>query len=222
MGSDAAANDDLAKPPLVVPLFDGNEQRSHQPPQGALQRPVMPDYRQLYDMVLACWPAPSWFRGDVYLEARASSKTNSNSATTFDATTGTVTSQGDRSLALVARIPLVSATELDKERNREAERHGKVADAVGELISAFSERIMSARQLSLLQALEKRAQERVRVGVAETAEQVHYLEQVSALEGKIAILQANEIKARLHIIGMCDDTKMAHIDAYLATFNQVH
>lgn len=33
---------------------------------------------------------------------------------------------------------------------------------------------MQTRQLSLLQALEKRAQERVRVGVAETGEQVRY------------------------------------------------
>jgi hypothetical protein len=216
-----AGGDDTAKPPLMVPLFDGDEQRTHQPPSGPLQRPALPNYRKLYDMVVACWPAKSWFRGDLYLEARGSTKTRNNSATSVDATTGSVTSQGDRYVALVARIPLLSATELDRERHREADRHGKVADAVGELVSAFAERIMSLRQLALLQALEKRSQERVRMGVAETAEQVRYLEQVSTLEGKIQTLQASEIKAKLHIVAMCDELKMANIDAYLEDFNKV-
>lgn len=220
-GTGDDAGKDLAKPPLTVPLFDGNEQRTHQPPQGVLQRPVVPDYRRLYDMVVGCWPAASWFRGDLYVEARTSTKTG-NTPTSFDPVTGSVTNNGDRYIALVARIPLISATELDKERHREADRHGKAADAVGELVSAFSERIMSVRQLSLLQALEKRAQERVRVGVAETSEQVRYLEQVSSLEGKIQTLQASEIKAKLHIIAMCDERKMANIDAYLANFNKVY
>jgi hypothetical protein len=212
--------DDKAKPPLVVPLFDGDEQRTHQPPQGALQRPTIPDYRQLFDLVVACWPAKSWFRGDLYLEARASSK-SSVGGLAIDPNSGIVSSSGDRSIALVARIPLISATELDKERNREAERRGKIAEAVGNLVSAYSERVMQLRQLKLLQALEKRAQERVRLGVAETAEQVRYLEQVSALETKIQALQSDEIKARLHVVGMCDERSMARIDAYLDTFNQV-
>jgi hypothetical protein len=126
----------------------------------------------------------------------------------------------DRYIALVARIPLISASELDKERNREAERRGKIADAVGSLVSVYAERVMQTRQLTLLQALEKRAQERVRMGVAETGEQVRYLEQVAALETRIQALQGKEIKARLHLLGMCDDTNMARIDAYLDTFHE--
>ncbi|GAB2882769.1 hypothetical protein GCM10027277_59390 [Pseudoduganella ginsengisoli] len=99
----------------------------------------------------------------------------------------------------MARIPLISASELDKERNREAERRGKIAEAVGSLVAARAERVMQTRQLSLLQALEKRAQERVRIGVAETSEQVHYLEQVAALETRIQALQGDEIKARWQV-----------------------
>jgi hypothetical protein len=213
------AGDELAKPPLSVPLFDGNEKRTHLPPTGELQRPTVPDYRRLYHMAVACWPAKSWFRGDLYLEARASTRDNHNAS--VDAATGNITPTGSRYVALVARIPLISATELDKERAREAERHGKIADAVGELVSSFAERVMQTRQLELTQALEKRAQERVRLGVAETAEQVRYLEQVSALEAKITTLQAAEIKARLHIVSVCDERKMAAIDAYLNDFNRV-
>lgn len=218
--ADAAPVASGAAGALTVPLFDGSPGRTHQPPAGQLRRPVLPDYRKLYDMVLACWPADSWFRGDLYVEGRVASRTD-NTVAALDATTGTVTQRGDRYVALVARIPLVSATELDKERHREAERNGKIADAVGELVSAFSERVMSARQLALARALEKRAQERVRAGVADTAEQVHYLEQVSGLEVKIGNLQAAEIKARLHMVGMCGAQKMRAIDDYLQYFNQV-
>lgn len=209
--------DALAKPPPMLPLFDGSDTRTHQPPQGELVRPVVPDYRKLYDMVLSCWPADSWFRGEVYAEGRLSSRTNTTSSS-YDATTGTLAQRGDKYVALVARIPIASAMELDKERGREADRRGKVATAVGELVGAFSERVLNARQLSLTRALEKRSQERVRVGVAETSEQVKYLEQVAMLESKIELLKAAEIKARLQIIGMCDSRKMSVIDDYVDNF----
>lgn len=213
------AGNELDKPPLTVPLFDG-EPRDHQPPSNPLQRPTTPDYRRLFDLAVACWPEKSWFRGELHLEGRLANKRNASSST-VDPSTGTVISRDDRYLALVARIPLISASELDKERSREAERRGKIAEAVGNLVSAYAERVMQTRQLTLLQALEKRAQERVRMGVAETGEQVRYLEQVALLETKIQSLQGDEIKARLHILGMCDEMNMARIDTYLDTFHEV-
>jgi len=214
-----SAGNDLEKPPMTVPLFDG-AQRTIQPPQDPLKRPQEPDYRHLFNLTVACWPAKSWFRGELHVEGRLANKRNATTSAAVDPATGTITTRDDRYIALVARIPLLSASELDKERSREAERRGKIAEAVGNLVSSYSERVMHTRQLSLLQALEKRAQERVRMGVAETAEQVRYLEQVAALETKIHALQGDEIKARLHILGMCDETNMARIDAYLDTFHE--
>jgi hypothetical protein len=212
------AGTDLEKPPLTVPLFDGIE-RSYKPPSNPLKRPEIPDFRRLFELTVACWPEKSWFRGELHVEGRlANKKAAQNSA--VDPLSGTITTRDDRYIALVARIPLISASELDKERNREAERRGKIAEAVGSLVSAYAERVMQTRQLTLLQALEKRAQERVRMGVAETGEQVRYLEQVAALETRIQALQGDEIKARLHLLGMCDDTNMARIDAYLDTFQE--
>jgi hypothetical protein len=212
------AGTDLEKPPLTVPLFDGIE-RSYKPPSNPLKRPEIPDFRRLFELTVACWPEKSWFRGELHVEGRfANKKAAKNSS--VDPLSGTITTRDDRYIALVARIPLISASELDKERNREAERRGKIAEAVGSLVSAYAERVMQTRQLSLLQALEKRAQERVRMGVAETGEQVRYLEQVAALETRIQALQGDEIKARLHLLGMCDDTNMARIDAYLDTFHE--
>jgi hypothetical protein len=212
------AGTDLEKPPLTVPLFDGIE-RSYKPPSNPLKRPEIPDFRRLFELTVACWPEKSWFRGELHVEGRfANKKAAQNSS--VDPLSGAITTRDDRYIALVARIPLLSASELDKERNREAERRGKIAEAVGSLVSAYAERVMQTRQLSLVQALEKRAQERVRMGVAETSEQVHYLEQVAALETRIQALQGDEIKARLHLLGMCDDTNMARIDAYLDTFQE--
>jgi hypothetical protein len=212
------AGTDLEKPPLTVPLFDGIE-RSYKPPSNPLKRPEIPDFRRLFELTVACWPEKSWFRGELHVEGRlANKKSAQNSA--VDPLSGTITTRDDRYIALVARIPLISASELDKERNREAERRGKIAEAVGSLVAARAERVMQTRQLTLLQALEKRAQERVRMGVAETGEQVRYLEQVAALETRIQALQGDEIKARLHLLGMCDDTNMARIDAYLDTFHE--
>ncbi|MRV76824.1 hypothetical protein GJ700_34455 [Duganella sp. FT92W] len=211
------AGTDLDKPPLTVPLFDGAE-RTIQPPPDPLKRPTIPDYRRLFDLTVACWPEKSWFRGELHVEGRLANKKNAQNSA-LDPNSGTITTRDDRYIALVARIPLMSASELDKERNREAERRGKIAEAVGSLVSAYAERVMQTRQLSLLQALEKRAQERVRVGVAETGEQVRYLEQVAALETRIQALHGDEIKARLHLLGMCDETNMARIDAYLDTFH---
>lgn len=217
LAAGAPAGSELDKPPLTVPLFDGDPQRSHHPSQDPLKRPSTPDYRQLFDLVVACWPEKSWFRGELHLEGRYASKRNaSSSSAAVDPATGTLTTRD----ALVARIPLISASELDKERNREAERRGKIADAVGNLVSAYAERVMQSRQLQLLQALEKRAQERVRLGVAETGEQVRYLEQVAALETRIQTLQGDEIKARLHVVGLCDEQNMARIDAYLDHFHR--
>lgn len=212
-----SAGTDLDKPPLTVPLFDGAE-RTIQPPPDPLKRPKIPDYRRLFDLTVACWPEKSWFRGELHVEGRLANKKNAQNSA-LDPNSGTITTRDDRYIALVARIPLISASELDKERNREAERRGKIAEAVGSLVSAYAERVMQTRQLSLLQALEKRAQERVRVGVAETGEQVRYLEQVAALETRIQALHGDEIKARLHLLGMCDETNMARIDAYLDTFH---
>lgn len=212
------ASSDLDKPPLTVPLFDGAE-RTIVPPPAPLKRPQIPDYRRLFDLTVACWPEKSWFRGELHVEGRLANKKNAQNSS-LDPNSGTITTRDDRYIALVARIPLMSASELDKERNREAERRGKIAEAVGNLVSAYAERVMQARQLSLLQALEKRAQERVKVGVAETGEQVRYLEQVAALETRIQALQGDEIKARLHLLGMCDETHMARIDAYLDTFHK--
>jgi hypothetical protein len=213
-----SASSDLEKPPQTMPLFDG-EERSHQPPINPLQRPKIPDYRRLFDLAVACWPEKSWFRGELHLEGRLANRKNAQNSA-IDPETGTITTRDDRYIALVARIPLMSAAELDKERSREAERRGKIAEAVGSLVAARAERVMQTRQLTLLQALEKRAQERVRAGVAETGEQVRYLEQVAALETRLQSLQGDEIKARLHILGLCDETSMARIDAYLDTFHQ--
>lgn len=57
------AGNDLDKPPLTVPLFDGIE-RSYKPPSNPLKRPEIPDFRRLFELTVACCPEKSWFRAN--------------------------------------------------------------------------------------------------------------------------------------------------------------
>ena len=67
------AGNDLEKPPLTVPLFDGIE-RSYKPPSNPLKRPEIPDFRRLFELTVACWPEKSWFRGELHVEGRLANK----------------------------------------------------------------------------------------------------------------------------------------------------
>lgn len=96
------AGTDLEKPPLTVPLFNGAERPL--PPSDLLKRPKIPDYRHLFDLVVACWPEKSWFRGELNLEGRLANKKAAQNSS-IDPTIGTITSRDDRYIALVARIP---------------------------------------------------------------------------------------------------------------------
>jgi hypothetical protein len=111
--------------------------------------------------------------------------------------------------------------ELDKEREREMVRRGKIADGVGEFITALAEMQMAERELLLMKSLEKRSQERVTMGVAETKEQVTYLEKVAAIDRSLVNQKARLIKSRVQLQGMCEENKAWLIDEYLKRFKDV-
>lgn len=225
---DQKSKADLAKPPpYQVPLFDGNKERTKEQPKDPLVMPTLPNARELFDLVVSCWPEKSWFRGELSMEARttrqanAASNTVSSSTSSFDPVTGQYQTSSGNYVGLVARIPLWSATELDKEREREIGRRGQIAAAVGVYISALAEHKLNERELLLQRALEKRTQERVALGITETREQVSYMEKVAQLEGKNIKTSADLIKSRVQISGMCDDRKAWVIDEYLKRFGEV-
>jgi hypothetical protein len=230
--------DELTKPPpYQVPLFDGSKDRTKAQPTDPLVMPTIPNARELFDLVVSCWPEKSWFRGELSMEARltrnvnnASSTGSTNNTTTangatsttsFDPVSGQYQTTTGNYIGIVGRIPLWSATELDKEREREVSRRGVIAGAVGTYVSALAEHKLTERELDLHRALEKRTQERVALGIVETREQVNNLEKVASLEGKMIKTSAELIKSRVTISGMCDDRKAWVIDEYLKRFNVV-
>lgn len=197
--------------PWLLPTFKGDKSslqvKPVQPP------PQIPDSRELFDMALKCWPAPSHFRAEMNLESRINSMRSS-----YIDDSGLLTGGGRASVALVARVPLYSAAEVDREREREYMRRGKVADAVGALVSALADRARLQRELDMNRALEQRAQQRVFIGVAETTEQVKYLEKVADIDGQLLRQKGLIEKARLDLLGLCAEPEAQRVDEFLGTY----
>lgn len=192
-----------------LPTFTG-EKPSYHAPVTPPKPGALPDSRDLYERALACWPVPSFMRAEVSVEGRLRTD-----RTSYLDDTGTVRGAGRASVGLVARVPLYSALELDREREREYIRRTKLADAVGNFVSLLATRQKHVRELELMRALERRAQERVKAGVTETAEQVGYMEKVAALEGSLMQQSGQLQKARLELIGHCAPSQADEVDRHI-------
>lgn len=227
-GQAAEEKEDLAKPPpYVLPLFDGKDKPTKTPPVGEYKLAPLPNARELFDMVVSCWPEKSWFRGELSAESRVTKRVSDSSAsnsTSFDPISGQYTTNvgsGEKFVGLVFRIPLWSAVELDKEREREIGRREKIAGSVGDFINALANWQMDERELVLMKSLERRSQERVGLGIAETNEQAKYLEKVASIDRSMLGARAKLITARVNLQGMCDERKSWVIDEYLKRFKDV-
>jgi hypothetical protein len=206
------ANDGNTKKPHELPTYSGDKPSYHAPEKPP-KPGQLPDARELYEKTLNCWPVPSFMRAEVTLEGRARSD-----RTQVMEEDGSVRTAGRLGVALVARLPLYSALELDREREREYMRRTKLADATGNFISILAERQKHVRQLELLRALERRAQERVKAGITETSEQVGYLEKVAAVEGELLKQSGMLQKARLELIGHCSTLQADEVDRYILQY----
>jgi len=207
----AMASDDNKKP-HELPTYSGQKPSYHAPEKPPAPG-QLPDARELYDRTLNCWPVPSFMRAEVTLEGRV--RTDRTQMMDED---GTIRSAGRAGVALVARLPLYSALELDREREREYMRRTKLADATGNFLSILAERQKHVRQLELMRALERRSQERVKAGITETAEQVGFMEKVAGLEGELLKQSGMLQKARLELIGHCSPTQADEVDRYIMQF----
>lgn len=198
--------------PFLLPTYSGDKTSHHAPPKPKASGPY-PEPRELYDYALRCWPAASYMRAEISVEGRAQ-----NVTTTGVDESGIMRNLGRNSAALVARIPLYSATELDREREREYMRRTKLADSVGNFITALTDRHKTNRELELMRALEKRSQKRVQIGVTDTAEQVGYLQKVVNLEGELVKQRGLLEKSRLELIGHCKVDEADGMDRYLLQY----
>lgn len=199
-----------ADPPGAVPLFDGVP-RSHLITAAPLAIDPGPDALALFHRVLDCYPAPSWFRGELAAEMR----TGSRNLSSFDGSTSTSGSGA----ALVLRVPLYSTQEAEREREREAQRRLKVAQSVGVFVEALVAHRLAERELELLKGIEARSRARVAAGVADTAEQLKALREVAAVEMKRVEQLAKIVTARVELVGLCQVDKADALNNYLKRFN---
>lgn len=204
-----AAGSETEKP-FLLPTYSGDSPSIHAPEKPPATG-VAPDARDLYERALACWPVRSLFRGEVTLEGRL----RNERGLYLDDSSGLSSGTSRASAALVARIPLYSAIELDREREREWSRRVRVAESAGQFVSVLAERDKLRRQLDLLRALERRSQERVLAGVAETTEQVAFMEKVAGAEGEIVRLTGMLQKARIELLGNCHELQADTLDAHI-------
>lgn len=174
----------LAKPPAAPRAFDAG---------------------YLVAAVADCWPAPSLFRPELSLELRGGRK--------FGDVSPTDQTQANYA-GLVARIPLYSPTELDRQREHEAKRQGEAAAAAGAIVQALAERARAARETQLYEALERRSRQRVFEGVADTDEQVSALRRVADAHTRTADAAAKLTAAKLSLLAMCQ--RGARADAVAA------
>jgi hypothetical protein len=211
-----------------VPLLDGKKDRTKAQPTEEYKLADAPNARELFDMIVSCWPERSWFRGELSAEARTmrrNSAASGTNTTTLDPVSGNYVTQNstgnDATIGLLFRVPLWSAMELDREREREAGRRNVIAQQVGVYVSSLAEFQLTEREIKIHRALEKRSQDRVQLGVAETSEQVKGLQNVAQLEGKQIMNRANLIKSRITLQGLCTHDKAWIIDEYLKRFRDV-
>ena len=188
-------------PPWHLPRFDGStpdDRDRGQPPNGALAPGPVVDFRSLYDLVITCYPTRSWWQPELAIEGRVAQN---------EQPTGPVVQSAESStyIGIVARLPLYSAVELDRERERERLRRREIADAVGALVGLVADREVHHREIVLMRAIEDRSGRRVAAGVAETAEQITAIRNVATLESKIIQNRAELQAQALVIVGMCKD-----------------
>jgi hypothetical protein len=200
----------MTDPPGAIPSFDGVS-RSHIVTAPPLRIDPGPDALALFNRVMACYPTPSWFRGELSAEVR----TGSRSVSTYDGSTSTSGSGG----ALVLRVPLYSTQEAEREREREAQRRLKVAQSVGVFVESLVSHRLAERELELLKGIEARSRARVAAGVADTAEQLKALRDVAGLEMKRVELLAKIVTARVELVGLCQADRADDLNSYLKRFN---
>jgi len=182
--------------PFEIPTYTGSavDWKKIKP---AINKLPTVDGDAIFKLVNTCYPLKSGFGLDVSLKAGLTYKDTSSSSqiNTLDS---------NRYYAgIVANMPLYSDIEIDKERKLEYQRRMQTTDTIKALLSAVATKRKSERLLGLFAALEKRSQERIRVGVASVDEQIAFLEKVATAQGDLDIANATIEASRLALIGQC-------------------
>ena len=210
-------DEDPAKPPTPkvyqLPTMAGDGLDYHDKLPAIVQAPAL-DADAIYKSVLGCYPEKSKF--DIDVDLRASIR----SSDVLDLE-DTATGLGKSYVGIVAKMPLYSGKELDREKDREYVRRKDTAKAVADFISAIAGRNHAVRELALYRSLEARAAIRVQQGITEATEQVGYLEKVASSQDKLINEETKIMESRLLLAGMCDPKNAETIGSWLRKVSAV-
>ena len=212
--SDGKAQQPPQAKPYRLPTMAGDDLNFQDMPAAPVKAPHI-DSDSVFRYVLSCFPTKSKWNLDVNLKGQVALSGN-----VLD-DDGLESSLGSSYVAIVANLPLYSAGEIGREREREYKRRMDVASNVSSFISAIASRNHSVRELALYRSLEARAAIRVRQGVVEVAEQVQYLEKVASAQESLINDTTKIMENRLKLVGMCDPINAQVINAWLTRVSAV-
>ena len=202
------------EPPLVspfeIPTFQG-QKRDFKGRVQPLIKPQIINADAIFESVSRCYPAKSFWDLELSLQGQLGVE--------FDDITNT--DIGSNYVAIVASMPLYSATEMNREQDREYKRRNESAKYVADFVSAIAKRNHSIRLLALYSALEQRAALRVQQGIVSSAEQVAMLEKVAKTNEQLISNQAQLMENRLALVALCRPSEAGGINRYLTRLAQV-
>jgi hypothetical protein len=167
----------------------------------------------IFTMVSGCFPATSKYNIKLDFIARAGT---SGVNELYDDNGTLNNSINNRYYAgIQLRVPLYSSMEIERSVNWEREQRQLAADAVGVLGQHLAAREQGLEEFRLFKALEQRSQQRVLEGVAETAEQVGYLEKAVTTRDKITAAEAGITTARLKLTALCSEDMRANVNQFI-------
>ena len=212
--SDGKAQQPPQAKPYRLPTMAGDDVNFQDQPAKPVKAPHI-DSDAVFRYVLSCFPAKSKWNLDVKLRSQIAF---SGDVLNDD---GLSSSLGSSYVAIVANLPLYSAGETSRQRDREYKRRMDVASNVSSFISAIASRNHSVRELALYRSLEARAAIRVRHGVVDVSEQVQYLEKVASAQEGLIKDEMTIMENRLKLVGMCDPMNAEVINAWLSRVSRV-
>jgi len=194
--------------PYRLPRFDDTyTNEDHYTPVAPIKLAKYVDAESLFNLLTGCYPEPSKFNLEVTLE------TSFKNRSTYDVTGSNV---GKHYVGIVARMPLYSTKEFNRERQRELLVRQNTAALISSFMINLAKRNHSQRELGLYSSLEARAQIRVQSGFTGTEEQVKYLEKVAVAQRELIEAEAKLIQYRIQMVAMCQASKAHYVNRYIA------
>lgn len=193
-------------PPYQIPTFEGGAPDFKAPVPSMVPAPKV-NADGIFKMIVSCYPKRTLWQLEHKDGAR---QAKGKDITTFDES-----KLARHYVGIVTRMPLYSASELDREREREYHRRTETAKQIAQLLQSLADRQRAQRELGLYSSLEARSQLRVAKGVAETPEQVGYLEKVVKAQSNLEEANAKILSARLTLAGQCREGVAEQVNAYL-------